>query len=101
MVNRRSRSRRYPSRAPSFDQGRIAMAEAASRKEAAPRRKITINTLMAKMRRGEQITQLAAYDYRTAVVADRLGMDLLCVSETGVLTMFGHMGAVTVGLDSL
>ena len=50
------------------------MAEAAPRKEAAPRRKVTINTLMAKMRRGEQITQLAAYDYRTAVVSDRLGM---------------------------
>ena len=25
----------------------------------------------------------AAYDYRTAVVADRLGMDILCVSDTG------------------
>jgi 3-methyl-2-oxobutanoate hydroxymethyltransferase len=37
---------------------------------------------MAKMRRGEQITQLAAYDYRTAVISDRLGMDILCASPT-------------------
>ena len=39
------------------------------------RRKVTIPQLMKKMREGEAITQLAAYDYRTAVVADRLGMD--------------------------
>jgi 3-methyl-2-oxobutanoate hydroxymethyltransferase len=77
------------------------MAEAAPRKEAAPRRKITINTLMAKMRRGEQITQLAAYDYRTAVVADRLGMDILCVSDTGGMILFGHQSTVTVSFDEV
>ena len=77
------------------------MAEAAPRKEAAPRRKITINTLMVKMRRGEQITQLAAYDYRTAVVADRLGMDILCVSDTGGMILFGHQSTVTVSFDEV
>ena len=77
------------------------MAEAAPRKEAAPRRKVTINTLMAKMRRGEQITQLAAYDYRTAVVADRLGMDILCVSDTGGMILFGHQSTVTVSFEEV
>ena len=52
------------------------------------RKKVTINTLMAKMKKGEPITQLAAYDYRTAVVADRLGMDILCVSDTGGMILF-------------
>ena len=60
-----------------------------------------INTLMAKMRRGEQITQLAAYDYRTAVVADRLGMDILCVSDTGGMILFGHQSTVTVSFDEV
>src|SRR5499426_1799296 len=77
------------------------MAEAAPRKEAAPGRKVTINTLMAKMRRGEQITQLAAYDYRTAVVSDRLGMDILCVSDTGGMILFGHQSTVTVSFDEV
>ncbi len=77
------------------------MAEAAPRKEAAPRRKVTINTLMAKMRRGEQITQLAAYDYRTAVISDRLGMDILCVSDTGGMILFGHQSTVTVSFDEV
>ena len=69
--------------------------------EAAARRKVTINSLMAKMRKGEQITQLAAYDYRTAVVADRLGMDILCVSDTGGMILFGHKSTVTVSFDEV
>ena len=51
--------------------------------DAPARRKVTIPMLMTKMKKGEPITQLAAYDYRTAVIADRLGMDILCVSDTG------------------
>ena len=64
--------------------------------DAPARKKITINTLNAKMKRGEPITQLAAYDYRTAVVADRLGMDILCVSDTGGMILFGHKSTVSV-----
>jgi 3-methyl-2-oxobutanoate hydroxymethyltransferase len=69
--------------------------------QAAARKKITINTLMAKMRKGEPITQLAAYDYRTAVVSDRLGIDILCVSDTGGMILFGHQSTVTVSFDEV
>src|SRR6201988_1591171 len=69
--------------------------------QAGTRRKITLNTLMAKMKRGEPITQLAAYDYRTAVVADRLGIDILCVSDTGGMILFGHQSTVTVSFDEV
>ena len=55
-----------------------------------PRRKVTFKTLQNKMKAGEPITQLAAYDYRTSVVADRLGMVILCVSETGGIILFGY-----------
>ena len=47
--------------------------------DAKPRRKVTFKTLQKKMAAGEPITHLATYDYRTAVLADRLGMDILCV----------------------
>ena len=73
----------------------------APKKEAAPRRKVTIPMLMRKMREGTPITQLAAYDYRTAVVADRLGMDILCVSDTGGMILFGHKSTVTVSFDEV
>lgn len=69
--------------------------------EAAKRKKVTVNTLMAKKKRGEPITQLAAYDYRTAVVADRLGMDILCVSDTGGMILFGHQSTVKVSFDEV
>ena len=65
------------------------------------RRKVTIPQLMRKMREGEAITQLAAYDYRTAVVSDRLGMDILCVSDTGGMILFGHPSTVSVSFDEV
>lgn len=65
------------------------------------RRKITIRTLQKRMREGEAITQLAAYDYRTAVVADRLGMDILCVSDTGGMILFGHQSTVSVSFNEV
>ncbi len=66
-----------------------------------PRRKVTIRTLQRKMKKGEAITQLAAYDYRTAVVSDRLGMDILCVSDTGGMILFGHQSTVSVSFEEV
>jgi 3-methyl-2-oxobutanoate hydroxymethyltransferase len=65
------------------------------------RRKVTIRSLQKKMRDGEAITQLATYDYRTGVVADRLGMDILCVSDTGGMILFGHKSTVTVTFNEV
>ena len=66
-----------------------------------PRKKVTYKTLLKKMEAGEPITQLAAYDYRTAVVADRLGMDILCVSDTGGMILFGHQSTTSVSFDEV
>ena len=72
------------------------MAEAPKR-----RRKVTLRTLMRKMRAGEQIVQMAIYDYRSAVIADQLGIDILCVSDTGGMILFGHQSTVTVTFDEV
>ncbi len=69
--------------------------------EPAKRKKITINQLNRKMREGEQIVQMAIYDYRSAVIADRLGIDILCVSDTGGMILFGHKSTVTVTFDEV
>ena len=69
--------------------------------DAKPRKKVTFKTLQKKMAAGEPITQLAAYDYRTAVVADRLGMDILCVSDTGGMILFGHQSTTAVSFDEV
>jgi 3-methyl-2-oxobutanoate hydroxymethyltransferase len=53
------------------------------------------------MRENEQIVQMAIYDYRSAVIADRLGIDILCVSDTGGMILFGHQSTVTVSFDEV
>ncbi len=69
--------------------------------QAPPRRKVTIPQLMEKMRTGEQIVQLAVYEYRHAVIADRLGVDILCVSDTGGMVLFGHPDTTSVSFDEV
>ena len=66
-----------------------------------PRRKVTLNQLRKKMREGEQLVQMAIYDYRSAVIADRLGIDILCVSDTGGMILFGHKSTVTVTFEEV
>ena len=65
------------------------------------RKKVTIRQLQKKMREDEQIVQMAIYDYRSAVIADRLGIDILCVSDTGGMILFGHSSTVTVTFDEV
>ena len=66
-----------------------------------PRRKVTIPRLDEKMQRGEPIVQLAVYEYRHAVIADRLGIDILCVSDTGGMILFGHPDTTSVTFDEV
>src|ERR1700751_5050054 len=68
---------------------------------AQPRKKVTIPSLMKKMKEGEAIVQMAVYDYRSAVVADRLGIDILCVSDTGGMVLFGHRNTVSVSFEEV
>ena len=72
------------------------MADAAKK-----RKKVTIRELQRKMREDEQIVQMAIYDYRSAVLADRLDIDILCVSDTGGMVLFGHKSTVTVTFDEV
>lgn len=71
--------------------------------EAAPqkRKKVTIPMLMEKKKRGEPIVQLAVYDYENAIIADRLGVDILCVSDTGGMVLFGHESTVSVSFEEV
>ncbi|MHB8621386.1 MAG: 3-methyl-2-oxobutanoate hydroxymethyltransferase, partial [Chloroflexota bacterium] len=65
------------------------------------RKKVTIPMLLEKKKRGEPITQLAVYDYPSAILADRQGIDILCVSDTGGMVLFGHESTVTVTFEEV
>ncbi len=65
------------------------------------RKKVTIPQLFDKKKRGEPIVQLAVYDYENAIVADRVGVDILCVSDTGGMVLFGHEDTTTVTFEEV
>jgi 3-methyl-2-oxobutanoate hydroxymethyltransferase len=66
------------------------------------RRKITIPSLVDKMNKNEPIVQMAIYDFRSAVVADRIGgIDIMCVSDTGGMVLFGHPDTTSVTFDEV
>lgn len=73
----------------------------AEEKAPVKRKKVTIPQLFEKKRKGEKITQLAVYDYANARVADRLGVDILCVSDTGGMVLFGHPNTTSVTFEEV
>ncbi len=73
------------------------MAEAPTEK----RKKVTIPMLLDKKKRREPIVQLAVYDYPNAIVADRVGVDILCVSDTGGMVLFGHESTTSVSFEEV
>jgi 3-methyl-2-oxobutanoate hydroxymethyltransferase len=56
------------------------------------RKKVTIPALLAKKEQGDPITMLTAYDYSSALLVDRAGMDMILVGDS--------LGMVMMGLDS-
>jgi 3-methyl-2-oxobutanoate hydroxymethyltransferase len=66
-----------------------------------PRQKITIQSLLEKKRLNQPIVQLAVYDYRDAVIADQLDVDILCVSDTGAAVLFGHEDTTSVTFEEV
>jgi len=65
------------------------------------RKKVTIPGLLEKKKKGEAIVQLAVYDYPNAIVADRVGVDILCVSDTGGMVLFGHPLTTSVSFEEV
>jgi 3-methyl-2-oxobutanoate hydroxymethyltransferase len=65
------------------------------------RKKVTIPTLFEKKRQGIPITQMAIYDYPAAILADRVGIDILCVSDSGGMALFGHESTLTVTFEEV
>ncbi|HSJ62681.1 MAG TPA: 3-methyl-2-oxobutanoate hydroxymethyltransferase [Gemmatimonadaceae bacterium] len=58
-------------------------------------------TLRALRSRGEKAVFLTAYDYPTAVFADRAGVDMLLVGDSAAMTMLGHPGTCAITMDEM
>ncbi|HXT48839.1 MAG TPA: 3-methyl-2-oxobutanoate hydroxymethyltransferase [Gemmatimonadaceae bacterium] len=67
----------------------------------APSRRVTTATLRALRQRGEPSVWITAYDYPTAVFADRAGADVLLVGDSAAMTMLGHESTTSITMDEM
>lgn len=70
-------------------------------KKSAPSSKVTIKTLQAMKKRGEKICMLTAYDFLTARLVDRAGMDVILVGDSVAMVFAGYDSTLPVTLDEM
>lgn len=65
----------------------------------AKRRKTRLKHLAEKARKGERIVGMECHDTPSAVIAEELGMDLLCCGSPGPMGLMGHKSMATVDFE--
>ncbi|MCS6843115.1 MAG: 3-methyl-2-oxobutanoate hydroxymethyltransferase [Caldilineales bacterium] len=63
--------------------------------------KVTIQAMQRKKARGEPITMVTAYDYPTALLVERAGLDMLLVGDSLGMVVLGYQGTVPVTMDAM
>ncbi|WP_205697813.1 3-methyl-2-oxobutanoate hydroxymethyltransferase [Conexibacter sp. SYSU D00693] len=62
---------------------------------------VTLPRLLEKKHLGEPLVMVTAYDYPSALAADKAGVDLVLVGDSGAMTVLGYESTVPVSLDEL
>jgi len=63
--------------------------------------KITVSNLLSMKHYGEKITMLAVYDYPTAILVDRSGIDLILVGDSVGMVILGLKNPLPVTVDDM
>ena len=64
-------------------------------------RKVTTRRLMEMKQRGEKISMLTAYDYSSAKIIDKAGMDVILVGDSASNVMAGNQTTLPITLDQM
>jgi 3-methyl-2-oxobutanoate hydroxymethyltransferase len=64
-------------------------------------KKVTLTTLESLRARNEPAVFLTAYDYPTAVFADRAGVDMILIGDSAAMTVLGLPTTVGITLDEM
>ena len=62
---------------------------------------VTVPKLAEMKRAGEPIVMVTAYDYPSAVVAERAGVDVVLVGDTAAMVVLGYDATTPVGMDEM
>lgn len=65
------------------------------------REKITLTTLQEMRKRGEPVSWLTAYDYPTALLMDRAGVEMILVGDSAGMTVLGLETTLPVTMDQM
>ncbi len=63
--------------------------------------KINISEILGMKKRGTKITCITSYDYVTASLADRAGIDLILVGDSASMVVLGYENTIPVTLDEM
>ncbi len=63
--------------------------------------KVTVSTLQKMKRDGEKISMVTAYDYPTAVVVDRAGIEIILVGDSVGNAVLGYESTVPVEVEDI
>ncbi len=62
---------------------------------------VSIHTIRDKHQRGEKITMVTAYDYPSAAIVERAGVDMILVGDSLGMVVLGYNTTVPVELDHI
>ncbi|MCK4395132.1 3-methyl-2-oxobutanoate hydroxymethyltransferase [candidate division WOR-3 bacterium] len=65
------------------------------------KKKLTIPELHEMTGKGEKIALLTAYDYPTALIEDRAGIDIILVGDSVAMTVLGYKNTLSVTLEEM
>lgn len=63
--------------------------------------KITIQSLLDMKRKGKRAVMLTAYDYQTAILEDRAGVDIILVGDSLGMVVLGYENTIPVTLEEV
>jgi 3-methyl-2-oxobutanoate hydroxymethyltransferase len=63
--------------------------------------KVTVRTLARMKRKGERIVALTAYDYPTALILDKAGVDLVLVGDSAANVVYGDDTTLKLGMGEM
>jgi 3-methyl-2-oxobutanoate hydroxymethyltransferase len=79
----------------------VSVAPKSDTSSQTPHERVTAASLREKKARGEPLVMLTAYDFGSAQVAERAGVDIILVGDSGAMTVLGYPSTRDVSVDEM